>query len=86
MSYLIEGLWYRWILPMMKGEMLPKMPKEPPVVHIQARETVPYTPEEQRVRTAAYKIKMTTWKKTMKVINVSGLSTLMRYTRTICTM
>ena len=86
LSYVIEGLWYRWILPMMKGLMLPKMPREPPVVHIQARVTVPYTPEEQRMRTAAYKIKMATWDKTMKVINVSGSSTLMRYKHTICYM
>ena len=59
---------------MMRGEMLPKMPTEPPVVHIFAGETVPYTPEEQTVRTATYKVKKATWDKTMKVINLFGLS------------
>ena len=67
------GLRKQWFLPMMRGEMLPKMPTEPPAVHIRAGETVPYTPEEQADRTAAYKSKKATWDKTMKVIYVCGL-------------
>lgn len=73
------GLWKAWFLPMMRGEMLPKMPTEPPVLHIRAGETVPYTPEEQAERTAAYKIKKATWDKTMKVIYVCGLCYIMHY-------
>lgn len=68
----LAGLWLAWFLPMLRGEMLPKMPSEPPVVHIIAGKQVPYTPEEQEVRTAGHKVKKATWNKTMKVIIVTN--------------
>jgi hypothetical protein len=67
-ALLLAGLWLAWFLPMLRGEMLPKMPSEPPVVHIIAGQQVPYTPEAQEVRTAGHKVKKATWNKTMKVI------------------
>jgi hypothetical protein len=83
LTCLLAGLWKSWFLPMLRGEMLPKEPSEPPVVHIHEGEQVPYTPEEQEVRTAAYEIRKTTWKKTMKVIVVFDMSQIVHYFRII---
>jgi hypothetical protein len=70
MCIMRAGLWKAYFLPMFKGEITPCMPKEPPNVHIRDRKEVPYTPEEMKVRTAAYTYKKATWDKTMKVLMV----------------
>jgi hypothetical protein len=60
-------MWQSYFIPMMKGELVVKMPKEPPKVHIQAGEEVPYTDEEIAHRTATFKRKKTIWDTTQKV-------------------
>ena len=61
------GLWKAWFLKMFRGEMMPMMPKVPPEFHKRAGQSVPYTAEEKKIRTANYKIKKATWDKTMQV-------------------
>jgi hypothetical protein len=62
------GLWKAWLLPMFRGEKTPAKPAEPAKVHTINKVEVPYTPEEMKVRTEAYKRKKAIWDKTMKVI------------------
>jgi hypothetical protein len=64
---------------MLRGEIIPSMPKVPPEVHIRAGEEVPYTPTEMRARTAAYDAKIKIWNQTMKVSIV-----IWHYCYTIC--
>ena len=77
----LAGLWKMWFLPMLRGEMLPKPPSEPPIFHIRRGEQVMYTHAEQKERRAAYKVKKATCDKTMKVkcIVMRGMTQIVCY-------
>jgi hypothetical protein len=61
------GLWKAWLIPMLRGEYQPSMPKVPPEKHMRDRVEVPYTPEEMEERTQNYNNKKEIWNKTMQV-------------------